>query len=494
MYETYYGLCRRPFSAVAEPVQYFPARAIETARKGLVGCIQHGAGPGVLIGPPGTGKTLLCYLLRDQFRHTFRVALVSRGSLDTRRALLQAILSELDQPCHGLDDAELWLALVQYVIRPDQCPHGLLLVLDEAQLLPLPLLEEIRLLLTNLAAEVQPPVRLILSGDGRLEQHLASPTLESLSLRIAVRSYLEPFSRAETQEYIRVQLGKAGGNAENIFLPAACQRVYDGSGGVPCLVNRLCDRALAWACAAGRRPVDAACVEQAWAELEELPAPWNLDAPAAGPLPPAGHAAVPSEGQPLPAALPPPRPDALDPFCEPFQEEEVIAGKFAAGAEQAWPGTQQPAPADNGGLPAAEHLRAPARREHRAEPAKDALPAIVDVSRRQFATTLERSAFERLVAFMEALADRYHHQGATGRREILTGAGADMHDILGAAIERRNSQDRLPALPVRYATLPRVRLLGGPTLGRRESDFLLGGPGDGDRPTFATRQLRPSLS
>jgi hypothetical protein len=235
-------------------------------------------------------------------------------------------------------------------------------------------------------------------------------------------------------------------------------------------------------------------VEQAWAELEELPAPWNLDAPAAGPLPPAGQAAAPSEGQPLPAALPPPRPDALDPFCEPFQEEEVIAGKFAADAEQPWPGAQPHGPADNGGLPAAEHLREPVQREPRAQPAKDALPAIVDASRRQFATTVQRSAFERLVAFMEAIADRYHHQGATGRREILTGAGADMQDILGAAMERLNSQDRLPALPVRYAAGPRVRLLGGPTIGRRDSDLLLGGPGDGDRPTFAARQLRPSLS
>ena len=205
MYEKHFGLCRRPFSSVVQVKEYFPAGAIEAARQNLIRCVQRGEGAGLAIGPSGTGKTLLCQLVADHFQGQFRVALLGRASMTTRRALLQAILYELGQPYRGMDEGELRLALVEYLTSAKQCPAGLLLLVDDAHALPLRVLDEIRTL-TNISADGQPRVRLVLTGSGPLEEHLASPKLDSFSQRIVARCYLESLGAGETQQY---KIGRA---------------------------------------------------------------------------------------------------------------------------------------------------------------------------------------------------------------------------------------------------------------------------------------------
>lgn len=274
MYETYFGLCRRPFSSVAQIKEYFPAAAIEAARQNLIRCAQRGEGAGLAIGPSGTGKTLLCHLVAEHFQGQFRVAMLGRSSITTRRALLQAILYELGQPYRGMDEGELRLALVEHLTTSPQCPAGMLLVVDDAHAMPLRVLDEIRTL-TNVAAEGQPRVRLVLAGNGPLEERLASPKLDSFSQRIVARCYLESLNRSETQQYIHAQLHSAGGSAEQVFSADACEAVHRATDGVPRLVNQLCDHAMILAFTGGRRPIDAACVEEAWGDLQQLPTPWN---------------------------------------------------------------------------------------------------------------------------------------------------------------------------------------------------------------------------
>lgn len=276
MYEAYFGLRRRPFSSVAQVKEYFPATAIEAARQNLIRCVQRGEGAGLAIGPSGTGKTLLCQLVAEHFQAQFRVAMLARASLTTRRALLQALLYELRQPYRGMDEGELRLALVDYLTSKEQCPAGMLLLVDDAHLLPLRVFDEIRSL-TNVAADGQPRVRLILAGCGPLEERLASPKLDSFSQRIVARCYLESLNRAQTQEYIHALLCHAGGHAEQVIAAEACQAVHRATDGVPRLVNQLCDHALILAFTARRRPVDTACVDEAWADLQQLPTPWNAE-------------------------------------------------------------------------------------------------------------------------------------------------------------------------------------------------------------------------
>lgn len=274
MYEAFFGLQRRPFATVAHAEQYFPAGAIETARQTLVRCIQRSEGPAVIVGPSGTGKTLLCQVLAEHFRSTMRVAILSRGRLNARRALLQAMLYELGQPYRGMDEGELRLALVDHVVNDAACPGGLLLLVDEAHALPLRLLDELRMF-TNVAADGQPRVRLVLAGGAEIEERLATPKLDSFTQRIVARCYLETLSRSETEGFIHSQLQRVGGNSGAIFSPDACQAVHRATDGVPRLINQVCDHALLLACAAGRKQVGPDLVEEAWGDLQQLPTPWN---------------------------------------------------------------------------------------------------------------------------------------------------------------------------------------------------------------------------
>ena len=274
MYDGCFGLSRRPFVAVPQVDQYFPAGTIENARTTLARCIQRGEGAGLIVGPSGTGKTLLCRLVQEQFRRSFQVAMLASGRLSTRRALFQAILYELGRPYRYMDEGELRLAVVEHLTTSEIGSRGLLLLVDEAHTLSLRLLEEIRLL-TNLARDDQPLVRLVLAGGPVLEERFANPKLDSFSQRLSARCYLEAFNRSETQDYIQWQIDSAGGLGAQVFPETTCQSVFQATGGVPRLVNQVCDHALLLAYVAGRKMIEPPNVEEAWADLQQLPTPWS---------------------------------------------------------------------------------------------------------------------------------------------------------------------------------------------------------------------------
>lgn len=280
MFETYFGLCRRPFAAVPRTDQYYAGESIETARQTLIRCIQRGEGVGIVVGPSGTGKSLLCQMLAEQFKSVHRVALICRNGMTSRRALIQAILYELGQPYRGMDEGELRLALMDYVSQAQKCPRGMLLMVDEAEHFSLRLFDEIRAL-TNLATDGQPRVRLVLAGGGALEERLANPKLESFSQRIVARCYLSTLNRAETESYVQRQVALAGGQASALFPAEACEAIYHATEGVPRLINQLCDHALLLAYAAGKRHIDPDCVEEAWADLQQLPTRFSDGGPPA---------------------------------------------------------------------------------------------------------------------------------------------------------------------------------------------------------------------
>ena len=277
MYDGCFGLTRRPFASVPQVDQYFPANAIEGARTTLARCIQRGEGAGLVVAPSGTGKTLLCLLLAEQFRRSFQVAMLASGRLSTRRALFQAILYALGRPYRYMDEGELRLAVVEYLTAAEGAQRGMLLLIDEAHTLPLRLLEEIRLL-SNLARNGQPLVRLVLAGAAVLEERFASPKLDSFNQRLSARCYLEAFSRSETKDYIQWQVDSAGGLGSDVFPEATCQTVFQATGGVPRLVNQVCDHALLLAYVVGRKIIEPANVEEAWSDLQQLPAPCSNDA------------------------------------------------------------------------------------------------------------------------------------------------------------------------------------------------------------------------
>jgi hypothetical protein len=150
----------------------------------------------------------------------------------------------------------------------------MLLLLDEAHRLPLRLMEEVRMI-TNLVRNGQPRVRLVLAGSAALEERFARPDLESFSQRLSARCYLETLERAETISYVRSQIAGLGGTPDSIFTADALESVYEASGGIPRLINQLCDHALLLAFAGGSRQLNKDGIAEAWADLQQLPSPWN---------------------------------------------------------------------------------------------------------------------------------------------------------------------------------------------------------------------------
>ncbi|HZZ29068.1 MAG TPA: AAA family ATPase [Pirellulales bacterium] len=295
MYEACFGFNERPFAAAVSAKRYFPGDSIDAARENLARCIDRAEGVGLLVGPAGTGKSLLCQVLAEQFRRALQVALLASGQLCTRRALLQAISFELGLPYRGMEEGDLRLALVDHLsprskagetTSPDQASLAgapLLLIVDEAHTLPMRLLEELRLI-TNLIRNGQPRVRLVLAGSPQLEDRFAHPKMESFNQRVATRCYLEALDRQQTIEYVRHQIRQVGGEPERIFTPDALEAIPKATDGIPRLINQVCDHVLLLAFAGGMQQITALGIEEAWADLQQLPTPWNAAQGAPAPV------------------------------------------------------------------------------------------------------------------------------------------------------------------------------------------------------------------
>ncbi|HUE74285.1 MAG TPA: AAA family ATPase [Pirellulaceae bacterium] len=274
MYESHFELSDRPFAAAPLVAGYVPTANIEHARQALVRCAQRAEGIGLVIGSAGTGKSLLCQILADHFRQRqFQVALLTSARLASRRSLLQNILFELGLPYRGMDDEELRLSLIDH-LTPRGGSQGLVLIVDEAHTLPLKLLEEVRLI-SNFVQGGQMRVRLVLAGSPAMEERLANPKLESLTQRIAARCYLAPLNREETSDYVRAHLRRVGGQAETIAPDPVLRAIHQASDGIPRLINQVCDHALILAALDGQKVLTPRRIEQAWADLQQLPAPWH---------------------------------------------------------------------------------------------------------------------------------------------------------------------------------------------------------------------------
>jgi type II secretory pathway predicted ATPase ExeA len=267
----------RPFVAAPDPDRYFPAVVIEESRRRLTRCIERGEGPALLIGGTGTGKSLLLEVLARQFRDKMTTVLLAGAQLCTRRALQQSILFQLGLPYRQLEEGDLRLSLLEFLRPLEGKPRKLLLLVDEADSLPTRLLEELRAL-TNISYKGEILVGLVLVGCATLEERFAEPGLEVFAQRLAHRCYLAPLSREETFQYLRAQVAAVGIDPARLFALDGLEAIYIATDGVPRLINQIGDQLVWLVGETGYAPVDAAIVQQAWAELQQIPAPWNLTA------------------------------------------------------------------------------------------------------------------------------------------------------------------------------------------------------------------------
>ena len=330
-YEAFYGLKEKPFSLSSDSRFFYQSRSHAPAFEDLLAGIRRRESLCALTGDIGTGKTTLCRaVLQNLDRKTFSAFVPDPFA--SREDLLKVLLMDFgvlsvddltSGRLKGASRTELSYLLYEFLATLTPLQAFAVVIIDEAQNLSVPLLEEIRILSDSDGRERQ--LQVVLVGQLELRQKLKLPEMRQVDQRLSVHATLEPLGSDGVAGYIEHRLQIAGGSPDRVgFSPDAIDAVYRASGGVPRLINRICDRALYQGYLRRASEIDLEILEAA------MP---GRDAPAVAPRPVAAMptAAIAVPGFPLPGG-----PDPVDHW--------LIEGEKALGpGSTLLPGDRMPA-------------------------------------------------------------------------------------------------------------------------------------------------------
>jgi putative secretion ATPase (PEP-CTERM system associated) len=271
-YLQHFKFSEQPFRLTPDPEFLYWSKQHARAKAYMESTIWLADGFVVITGEIGSGKTTLLQSFLAELGDDVVYAVVSQTQLSPTQ-FLQAVLTEFGFKPFNMRKVELLDMLNMYLI--DQYSKGkkVLLIVDEAQNLSTKVLEEIRLL-SGIETHKEKVLRIILAGQPELKETLDSPNLKQLMQRVRLRFHIGPLDKRETREYIAHRLSVAGRMDPTLFSEEAYELIYRYTGGVPRLINTLCDTALLCAFADEKAVVDAgemvAAVEDlSWAEHEQ---------------------------------------------------------------------------------------------------------------------------------------------------------------------------------------------------------------------------------
>src|SRR3989344_1195936 len=258
MYEAFYGLRSKPFSLLPDPEFLYPSKKHQMALTLLEYGLMNQASFSVITGDIGTGKTTLIRQLLNQMERDMVVGLIS-NTHPSFGDLLQWILLAFNLECHSKEKVDMYKTFMDFLIKQYAANRRTVLIIDEAQNMGPQALEELRML-SNVNSEKDQLLQVILAGQPGLRDNLRDPRLEQFAQRIAVDYNLTPLNAEETREYIRHRLRIADGSPD-MFDDEACKAVFRYSGGIPRLVNLLCDTALVYGYAEQVKHIGARLIE-----------------------------------------------------------------------------------------------------------------------------------------------------------------------------------------------------------------------------------------
>jgi general secretion pathway protein A len=277
-YEAYYGLSEKPFSLSTDPKFLYHSTAHDRAAQDLLSAIGRREGLFVLTGEAGLGKTTLCRAVVEELDRRTLTSIVGEPFVSLEQ-LLQTVLVDFgvvsrdDMSSGRLAHAasgDLVKKLREFIGSLEQLQAFAVVIIDEAQALPVAVLEEIRAIMD---VDAQPRLlQIVLVGQPALSKLLRRRELKPLAQLIAARSELAPLAADEISQYVAHRIAVAGPTARVEVDERAFTRLHQITGGIPRLVNLVCDRALALGCDASASIIDEALIAASADELEIVPA------------------------------------------------------------------------------------------------------------------------------------------------------------------------------------------------------------------------------
>jgi type II secretory pathway predicted ATPase ExeA len=258
-YRDYFNLKTAPFHLTPDPAFYFPSNAHREALQTLLYSIRAGEGFVQITGDPGTGKTLLIRTILKELGEGISTALIFNPRLSPHE-LLRTLLEDLGldpSMIENLPREDLLRRFRDFLLSKAEQGERVIVIIDEAQNLPLDTLEELRLL-SNLETEKEKLLQIILVGQRELEQRLNLPEVQQLHQRITIRYQLQYLSQEDIQSYIYHRLQVATPEDKKVtvkFTSKAINAIYRYSKGTPRLINIICERSLMAAYVEGEKTI-----------------------------------------------------------------------------------------------------------------------------------------------------------------------------------------------------------------------------------------------
>jgi general secretion pathway protein A len=268
LYQTHFGLCQAPFNITPDPSFLYLSASHREGLAQLSYGIRARKGFVVLTGEVGTGKTTLIHALLNDLNGSAQTALIF-STIVSPADLLRSVCEELGliEPKRSLGEIHDYLvALNEFLLESYRKGENCALIIDESQNLSAEVLESIRLL-SNFETSKDKLLQILLVGQPELAVRLNSPELRQLKQRVMLRHHLRALSLQECCEYVSNRLKVAGGGDRTIFTLNALESIYSYSGGIPRIVNVLCDNALLTGYALGRKEIDTGIIREVAEDL-----------------------------------------------------------------------------------------------------------------------------------------------------------------------------------------------------------------------------------
>jgi len=274
MYLDFYGLNESPFNVTSDPSFLFLSKEHKEALSHILYGIKERKGFLEITGEIGAGKTTLCKAILNHMEGRAKTAFILNSNLSEIQ-LLDAIIEDFGLHPPKRTKIALIRALNSFLLEELKKDSNVILILDEAQNIKTSTLEAIRLL-SNLETDKEKLFQIILVGQPELKHKLNSPALLQLRQRIGVRFHINPLSCEEIGKYIYHRLTIAGSSGELTFTEEAILKIFKYSGGIPRLINLVCDKSLLAGFVFSTKQIGIDIVDKSISEIEGKPAEINV--------------------------------------------------------------------------------------------------------------------------------------------------------------------------------------------------------------------------